>query len=511
MKRLIYLTLTFVLLLSAATPAMAGTPYGVGQEGVQAPQEQHLYLPFVTSLGRSHLVMGQIKNAQDVPMSGVSVSAGGEHTALTDANGIYRLVLPPGKQTLAPSLDGYNFQPTQAKVDLGKDLNDQHFTAVLTCTQVIPNPGFELVPFYWNPISGAAGGYTPYYSTAQVYSGTYSAFTGIAPWQPNVVSYSRMRSHEITIPYGATAADVSLQMWQQTTEPVLLKPEAVDMPVGFDPESPDAPILYEDMQYIAVVDPYTNEILQWLLWSRRNDQTWTPVGPISLLQWAGRTIKIEFGVYNNGWGGTTSAFFDDVYVSVCPGTQPPTIGCTNTLLNSNFEGTNGWLIRTANYPSAYSTAYAYSASRSMQSGIPLGLANPFPYQFTTGEFFQPVIIPADAYYVRLRMALLPQSTQWYGPSPAGPEASASEGDTYDPQALAATESQYAYLMDSTGIIERALLFRWYHWHSAYWLYREYDLINFRGQAIGVLFGAANDGWGGNTALYVDDVYLEVCR
>jgi hypothetical protein len=56
-----------------------------------------------------------------------------------------------------------------------------------------------------------------------------------------------------------------------------------------------------------------------------------------------------------------------------------------------------------------------------------------------------------------------------------------------------------------------MLFKWYHENLAYWLSRQFDLTNFRGQAISVLFGAANDGWNGNTALYVDDVYLEVCR
>jgi hypothetical protein len=511
MKRFLYLTIIIVLCMSFAIPVVAGPAVRVSQDGTPVPEQPGdlqniVYLPTVMLMMPSYTVSGQIKDAQDIPLSGVTVKDTSGRTTTTNVNGQYSMVVAGGNQKLSPTKPGYNFDPMAAKVKINQNLTDQNFTALAACDSPILNPSFEVVPFYWNPVSGNANGYTPYYTNERANTGTYSGFTGIRDFQLNVVSWSRFRTHEITIPLTATTADVNLYLWPKTSEPVVKAELKAPAEVGFNTESPDAPVIAGDAQYVAVIDQFNN-VLQWLVWVRQNDQAWVSFGPLSLLPWAGQTVKLEIGSYNDGFGGVTSAFVDDVNASICPG-GAVSPGCSNLLLNSNFESATDWVIKTAHIPSAYTTEFAYSPVQSMRNGIPLGSPNPFPFVFTTSEFYQPVTIPADAYLARLSMRLLPRSATWYGPETP---AVTDKSNTYDPDALAAAEAQYGFIMDSTGLNTRAMLFKWYHVNSAYWLYRQFDLINFRGQAISVLFGAANDGWNGNTALYVDEVYLDVCR
>jgi hypothetical protein len=258
-----------------------------------------------------------------------------------------------------------------------------------------------------------------------------------------------------------------------------------------------------------LIDADTNEILEWLSWGLRDDQAWVQVGPGSLLSWAGTTFKLEIGVFNDGVGGITSAYVDDVTLDVCPAGAPG-IACENILLNSAMEGASDWLIKPAVNPSKYTTLRWWSPVRSMLSGVPVGSLNPFPHVWTTAEFYQPVTIPSDAFYAVVKARLLPTSSQWwwYGAQSDPPREVDS---TYDPKALAADEAQYGFVMDSTGTVDQRMLFKWYAYDSAYWLLREFDVIDFRGQTISVLFGAGNDGWDGNTALYVDNAKLIVCR
>jgi hypothetical protein len=530
MKRWFSFALLLALLLGAAVPAAASTPAGLDQDGDPQPKPPSaggsiIFLPMVRAANQSYTVTGQVKNAQDLPLAGVTVRDDAGHSAITDSNGVYRLAVNAGQRLLvpsnsaqrtqAPATTGYTFEPASAQVNVTQNLDGQDFTALLACENVVPNPGFETVPFYWNPISGNANGYTPYYTSEKANTGSYSGFTGIRDVQPNTSSWSRFRTHNITIPSTASDASLTLALWPKSTDPTFKPQPIAPQQTGFDTEAPDAPQLYDDAQYVAVLDS-NNNVLAWVLWTRLNDQAWVTTPTISLMAWRGRTIKLEIGTYNDGYGGVTSTYVDDVNLSLCPGGAPGT--CTNSLLNSNMEADDGWIARPANIPSTYTTEYSYSPSYSARNGIPLWAANPYPYVFTTSEFYQPVSIPAAAYYARLRMRLLPRGAYYsgyYSAAEAQPSASLAPaldtGSQYDPQALAAAEAQYGFIMDSSGTSDLKMLFKWYSLNSAYWLYREYDLTAYRGQTISVLFGAANDGWGTNTSLYVDDVYLEVCQ
>ena len=44
-----------------------------------------------------------------------------------------------------------------------------------------------------------------------------------------------------------------------------------------------------------------------------------------------------------------------------------------------------------------------------------------------------------------------------------------------------------------------------------WVYYEDDLSAFRGQTVRIYFGVFNNGWGGITAMWADDVTVDICR
>ena len=512
MKRLFYLAMVFGLLLSLAPPALAGPVIGTGQDGGPPPRSPDgptvLFVPLLRA-PKQYTIEGQVKDAGDAPLSGVVVSSDSGKKTTTDADGVYSMKVLAGQRVFSASKSGYKLDPKAAAVNVKQDMHNLNFSAAAACINPVPNGDFETWYYYWNPISGNANGFTPVYSTEQANSGTVSGKSGIPASLPSVnrVSWSRWRSHEFIIPAAATSADVSMFVWPRTSESIVLARETPRQ-VGFDTESPDAPFFPGDMQYIAVIDKY-NHVLGWIWDARWNDQAWITTGTLSMLAYAGHEVKLEFGTYNDGLGGVTSAYFDDVVVNIC--SDDITLsGCDNILLNSELtDGGGGWTISPANIPSVYTTQYFFSGPNSMQNGVPVGAVNPFPFQWTTSEFWQPTTIPVpvNAYYARLKMRLLPRSTDLWGFHLA--EQAALDKATELNASLAA-ESQYGHIRDTANTATLRLLFSWFPCDSYNWLYREFDLLDFRGQSIAVLFGAANDGWDGNTALYVDDVYLEVC-
>ena len=78
--------------------------------------------------------------------------------------------------------------------------------------------------------------------------------------------------------------------------------------------SPDA----GDAQYILVLDRYGNLIdtLWWKSNPTRDDRTWNSHAQ-DLMKYKGKTIYLQFGVYNNGVDGATSMFVDDASVEIC--------------------------------------------------------------------------------------------------------------------------------------------------------------------------------------------------
>jgi hypothetical protein len=135
--------------------------------------------------------------------------------------------------------------------------------------------------------------------------------TGIDPPDFNIYSYSSARQ-EVTISSGADSAKLSMWVYPISGETNLTL-AAPELTIG---EPVDTQYSTGDFQYILVLDKYNN-LIETLDIDLSDSKNWTHKN-FDLLDYRGwGPIKIHFGTYNNGYGGKTAMYVDDVTLEVC--------------------------------------------------------------------------------------------------------------------------------------------------------------------------------------------------
>ncbi len=153
--------------------------------------------------------------------------------------------------------------------------------------------------------------------------------------------------------------------------------------------------------------------------------------------------------------------------------------CVSLLVNGDMEGNAGWVFGDTPVRGRYVTDRYYSPYRSALLGIVTG-----PNQKSYSSMQQLVAVPY-ASLVRLRAHVYPLSVPYDG-----------------------NDAQELIIMNASGQPLRRV---WTLVSNAQaWQTIEIDLSEFRGRTIGIYFNVYNDGKGGVTAMYVDDVVLEAC-
>ena len=179
------------------------------------------------------------------------------------------------------------------------------------CDERIVNGGFEFDGDWEIPSTG----YPAAYTTEIAHSSNRSMRVGIVEPSDNRTSYSSARQL-VTIPAEAISATLRFWLYPMSGEPATL-----GLPAPPLANTLQATALSGDAQYVLVLDEYGRRI-DTLLWQRTNDRQWT-LYQFDLMPCAGQTIKLHFGVYNDGWGGVTAIYLDDVSLEVCPAALPP--------------------------------------------------------------------------------------------------------------------------------------------------------------------------------------------
>ena len=178
------------------------------------------------------------------------------------------------------------------------------------CSDLIINSGFEEKTGWELPVTN----YSAAYSKEQPRNGLWSMRTGIDSDDPNlnVFSYSSARQG-VSISNDATSALLSLWVYPISGETNLTL-AAPELTLG---EPVDTQNFSGDFQYILVLDN-SNNLLETLDIGLSNSQTWTHKS-FDLSHYIGsyNKIKIHFGTYNNGYGGTSAMYVDDVNLEVC--------------------------------------------------------------------------------------------------------------------------------------------------------------------------------------------------
>jgi len=181
------------------------------------------------------------------------------------------------------------------------------------CQDHLDNGGFETDAAWSLPV-------TPYraaYSTEQTHSGERSLRAGIVKPADNIFSYS---SAVQTVQIPTNTQTVTLTLWwhpvsteDDGAQAAQMVDEATLQAVA-DGVAPATPLV-GDQQYVLLLNPQ-NRVLARLLWTRSNSQSWQQSN-FDLTAYAGQTVRVLFGVYNDGVNGVTGLFVDDAAVASC--------------------------------------------------------------------------------------------------------------------------------------------------------------------------------------------------
>ena len=232
----------------------------------------------------------------------------------------------------------------------------------------------------------------------------------------------------------------------------------------------------------------------WMPWSTTWDLYRSPAGGGWL--WQGTGLE-------ETPNGLLAAARDLFFLPTTAGLWRLRSRCWEWVENGVCESDTAWEMPITRATAGYSTAQAHSPTRSIRVGIVDG-ANQYAYSSAR----QRVVLPTVAVTATLSFWLYPVST---GTRLADdvPEALEAAARGQQPAAPLAGDAQYVLLMDDDGTILKRLV--WMREDTQAWQLYTFDVSEYRGQAIWLHLGVYNDGAGGITGMYVDDVSLAVCE
>ena len=187
------------------------------------------------------------------------------------------------------------------------------------CEQWVVNPGFETRDGWKLPYTDYSAGY----SSDVAHGGSWSLRTGITDPAHNVYSYSSAYQW-VLIPAGADPVTLRFSILPKSTEPTWLSLplDAMNVERAQAASSGDA-------QLVILYDANSQEFMR-PVHMRTDSAQWLDY-EIDLSAYAGQTIKLYFGTYNNGGYGVTAMYVDDVTVGTCT-ESPPTPTPTPTAM-----------------------------------------------------------------------------------------------------------------------------------------------------------------------------------
>lgn len=325
------------------TPTATSTPFA-GAE-VYLPLSLNDYPPTIS---------GRVVLSNNSGVSGITVSTDKGQSAVTDSNGRYVITgLGPNTYVVAPTAGGYTFTPVNRTVTLPPGATNIDFLAIPlpTATPTATQPGYPgpdtPTPTATSPAATATatathtpsptptdtpggcwqgivnGGfelnsgwkinnneYPAAYSMVKARTGERSMRVGIINPADNRYSYSSVEQ-TVDVPAGAT--DAKLSFWLYPTSTGVLNSVTLDPPDFIPTNSTEGSMSY-DAQYVLIIDQWNQQ--HTLLLLRSNSMSWNHY-EFNAGSFAGQRIRVYFGVYNNGWGGVTGMYVDDVALISC--------------------------------------------------------------------------------------------------------------------------------------------------------------------------------------------------
>lgn len=166
---------------------------------------------------------------------------------------------------------------------------------------ILINGGFEAGGGWEMPVTA----YSARYTEDAVYDGRRAAQIGIAN-DANKLAYSSARQ-TITLPANTITATLSFQLYPVSGEAVAASQDQLFPAAVIDQP---AATTVGDAQYGLILDPVSGAVMETIFWDLSNDQAWQ-AHSFNLSGYAGQTIRLHFGAYNDGLGGVTAVYLDN--------------------------------------------------------------------------------------------------------------------------------------------------------------------------------------------------------
>lgn len=200
-------------------------------------------------------------------------------------------------------------------------------TPVAGCREGLGNGGFETSAGWIirsNPVLAA-------YVTTPVHGGSRSMRTGIAQGGANVESYSPIEQ-AVTVPTGLTSA--TLTFWRYNVN----GDAGAAAATGWQPDPAKLPRTEADRaesiqaaDYFYAIAILPDGTIDYLFTETANAPSWrTRSITLNVSRYAGKSIRFQFGTYNNGATGISRTFVDDVALTFCSPAAAPTRTATPT-------------------------------------------------------------------------------------------------------------------------------------------------------------------------------------
>jgi cell division septation protein DedD len=365
------------------------------------------------------------------------------------------------------------------------------------CVDLLENGGFEEFGG-WQLLMADL---PPAYTDAQAASGLRSLRLGLTPDALNQAGES-IAYQDVAVPAPLSRLILQGSIWRSYHI----------APHSAGPTPPQE----ADAHYLWITG---EESPPWVIFeSLANDQDWQPL-ILDLSEFQGERVRIHFGVTNDGQAGQAAMFLDDMKLYACqdlartppedllPGSRtepdPPTPtppplaedlqlylpqvsredspdapeACPNLISNGGFEQDRDWILPITASPGRYSEEVALAGERSVRVGIGPGQAN----VRTDSTVYRYLTLPDQV------EALVLQAYVWR---------------------IGQTRGDFHYLwIIANGQVDR--LFQGML-PTEDWTEVSFDVTEYAGQEILLIFGTYNDGQGSVASMYVDEVILAAC-
>ena len=190
------------------------------------------------------------------------------------------------------------------------------------CTELLLNRGFEFEGGWRIPTTS----YPARRTTEKHYHGAFSMLTGIPIAADNRRSYSDF-SQDVSLP-AANSLRLRLWRWPQSSassqSPASDQPDLAAIRSAQTLDDFEAALrdLAGDLQYGMVITQPDNRI--HYLFARLDDQRAWINAEFDLQAFVGKTVRLQFGTYNDGAGPVAAQYFDLLSLQACQATPTPT-------------------------------------------------------------------------------------------------------------------------------------------------------------------------------------------